>query len=92
MCELERRDGLIRDVPVEQPFQGHFEVLKCSVCVDEDDEAVRVEERVENMRFHPSIVQTLHFVSVEESVVVAVDLCCKYISQLGDANKCSIRG
>lgn len=67
--------GLGRHAPaVEEPFDGYFEVLDCGVAVDEDDEAVGVEELKDGVRLDPCSVETFHFVCVEEAVVVAVYL------------------
>lgn len=69
--------GLGRDAPaVEEPFEGDFEVLDGCVCVDEDDEFVRVQEVEEGVGFYPRVVHSLHFMGVEKAVVVSMDLCC----------------
>ena len=69
--------GLWGDAPaVEEQFDGKLEVLDCRVGVDEDDEAVRLEEFGEDVRLYPCVVVAsgFHLFGIEEAVVVAVDL------------------
>lgn len=49
-------------------------MLDGRVCVDEDDELVRFKEFEKDVWFHPGVMQAFQLVSLEEAVVVAVDL------------------
>lgn len=85
-CVDGHRDGRIgRDVPpAEEEFHGHFEVLDDGVGVDEDDEFVRRQHRLEDMRLDPAVPVAAHVLGVVELVVVAVDLgCCVSGPSLG---------
>ena len=59
---------------VEQPFERDVEVLDGRVGINENDEAVRLEELGKDVRLDPRVVQPFHGLGAVEFVVVAMNL------------------